>query len=193
MTVEPYASRNPRIARALADLGVMRDQGEGIPRMFEEMESSFLPLPALDVVAGRFRAVLQNNPIFRIDDPKWPHLVRALPISLPQKRAMVGLVDREFSNADYCALNAVDRDTAYRELHDLVECGLVQATGNGAGMRYRVVRGSVAAAGPTTASPMDRLVTRMAEAGFITNTDYHTPSTSIAMLPRQRSQAGPPR
>jgi len=70
--VPAHASRNPRIARALADLGVMRDQGEGIPRMFEEMESSFLRLPALDVVAGRFRVVLQNDPIFRLDDPKWP-------------------------------------------------------------------------------------------------------------------------
>jgi len=40
--------------------------------MFEEMESSFLRLPALDVVAGRFRVVLQNDPIFRLDDPKWP-------------------------------------------------------------------------------------------------------------------------
>jgi ATP-dependent DNA helicase RecG len=167
-----HASRNPRIARALADLGVMRDQGEGIPRMFEEMESSFLPLPALDVVAGRFRVVLQNNPIFRIDDPKWPQAVRALPISLTQKRAMVGLVDRDFSNADYCTLNAVDRDTAYRELHDLVERRLVQATGSGAGTRYRVMRGSVEAAVPTTAPPLERLVARMAEAGFITNTDY---------------------
>jgi ATP-dependent DNA helicase RecG len=166
-----HASRNPRIARVLADLGVMRDQGEGIPRMFEEMESSFLPLPTLDVVADRFSVVLQNNPIFRIDDPKWPQAVRALPISLTQKRAMVGLVDREFSNADYCALNAVDRDTAYRDLHDLVERGLVQATGSGAGTRYRVARSSVPAA-PTATPPLERLRTRMAEAGFITNADY---------------------
>jgi ATP-dependent DNA helicase RecG len=164
-------SRNPRIARALTDLGVMRDQGEGIPRMFEEMESSFLPLPALDVITGRFRVVLQNNPIFRIDDPKWPQAIRALPISLTQKRAMVGLVDRDFSNADYCELNAVDRDTAYRDLHSLIERGLVRATGSGAGTRYRVVRDSVSSA-PSTPPPIERLVTRMAEAGFITNTDY---------------------
>jgi predicted HTH transcriptional regulator len=140
--------------------------------MFEEMESSFLRLPALDVVAGRFRVVLQNNPIFRVDDPKWPQLVRALPISLTQKRAIAALVDREFSNADYCELNAVDRDTAYRELHDLVDRGLVQETGSGAGTLYRVVRESVAASAPSTAPPMERLAARMAEAGFITNTDY---------------------
>ena len=171
--IPAHASRNPRIARVLADLGVMRDQGEGIPRMFEEMESSFLPLPELDVVGGRFRVLLRNHPIFRTDDPAWPAAVRALSISLTQKRAMVGLVDREFTNADYCGLNAVDRDTAYRELHDLVERGLVHAAGSGAGTRYRVVREAVAATRPAlAATPIARLVARMCEAGFITNSDY---------------------
>lgn len=63
-----HASRNPRIARVLAELGVMRDQGEGIPRMFEEMEAAFLPVPTLDVVSGRFRVVLRKEPIFASDD-----------------------------------------------------------------------------------------------------------------------------
>src|SRR5450432_884069 len=37
-----HASRNPRIARVLTELGIMRQQGEGIPRMIEEMELSWL-------------------------------------------------------------------------------------------------------------------------------------------------------
>ncbi len=32
-----HASRNPRIVRVLTDFGYMREQGEGIPRMFETM------------------------------------------------------------------------------------------------------------------------------------------------------------
>lgn len=168
-----HASRNPRIARVLADLGVMRDQGEGIPRMFEEMESSFLPLPELDLVSGRFRVVLRNHPIFRTDDPAWPKAVRALSISLAQKRALVGLVDREFTNADYSNLNGVDRDTAYRDIHDLVVRRLVDVFGAGAGTRYRVIRAAVSMPGPTGArSPMERLVARMSDVGFITNSDY---------------------
>lgn len=168
-----HASRNPRIARVLADLGVMRDQGEGIPRMFEEMESSFLPLPELDVTAGRFRVLLRKDPIFRTDDPAWPQAVRALPLSVSQKRSMVGLVDREFTNAEYCALNAVDRDTAYRDLQDLVERGFAEAIGTGAGTRYRVLREAVPTPAPATATtPIERLVARMSEAGFLTNTDY---------------------
>lgn len=138
-----HASRNPRIARVLADLGVMRDQGEGIPRMFDEMQTSFLRLPEVDVVAGRFSIVLHNEPIFGTGDPRWSQMVRGLPLSVSQKRALVGLVDREFANAEYTKLNATDRDAAYRELQDLVARGFLEMTGVGAGTRYRVARDAV--------------------------------------------------
>jgi ATP-dependent DNA helicase RecG len=163
-----HASRNPRIARVLAELGAMRDLGEGIPRMFEEMEGSFLSLPELDVVGNRFRVVLRKTPIFAVDDSEWLRSVRALPISLAQKRALVAFADRELTNSDYAALNAVDRDTAYRGLADLAERGLVEVRGTGAATTYRVSRIAVPAP-PTT--PMEQLVMRMVSAGQITNAD----------------------
>lgn len=167
-----HASRNPRIARVLADLGVMRDQGEGIPRMFEEMESSFLPLPEFDIDRGSFRVRLRNHPIYKNEDPAFTNSVRALPLSLTQKRAVVGLVDREFTNADYAGLNALDRDASYREIHELIERGLVRSTGAGAGTRYSVIRDAVVPPRGTASTPQARLVDRMREAGFITNADY---------------------
>lgn len=167
-----HASRNPRIARVLAELGVMRDLGEGIPRMFEEMEVSFLPVPTLDVVGGRFRVVLKKEPILKVDDAT-AQAIRALPISVTQKRALAALVDREFANADYCELNGVDRDTAYRELHDLAQRGLVEMAGTGAASRYRVLSGAiVAGTTPPRITPLDLLVLKMRDAGYITSTDY---------------------
>lgn len=168
-----HASRNPRIVRVLVELGLMREQGEGIPRMFEEMQVSFLPMPTLDVDGGWFRVVLQNTPIFESTDPEWSRAVRELPIEVSQKRALVALGDREFANADYCDLNRVDRDTAYRELQDLIARRLVQTSGAGAGVRYRVVRASVPGPPPARiAAPRDVLARRMDTAGFITNADY---------------------
>ncbi len=38
-------ARNPRIARALSDLGYGRELGEGVNRMFEEMNRVGLPDP----------------------------------------------------------------------------------------------------------------------------------------------------
>lgn len=165
-----HASRNPRIARVLADLGVMRDQGEGIPRIFDEMQTSFLRLPELDVVGGQFRVVLRNEPIFRSDDPAWSTAVRAFPLKVSQKRALVALTEREFANSDYRDLNAMDRDTAYAELAELIAAGHVVAAGTGAGTRYRVNR--VLPAQPEVSTPLAQLVTRMKTAGFLTNSDY---------------------
>lgn len=86
---------------------------------------------------------------------------------------MVALVDREFSNADYRSLNAIDRDTAYRELHDLAQRKLIQVIGNGAGARYRVLRESVSVPSvKEPRSPRERLIARMTEVGFVTNVDY---------------------
>jgi ATP-dependent DNA helicase RecG len=61
-----HASRNPRIVRVLTDFGYMRDQGEGIPRIFQAMEreglhhyvKEYRGLPPRDItVAGTVRDV----------------------------------------------------------------------------------------------------------------------------------------
>lgn len=59
-----HASRNPLIVRLLADVGLMREQGEGIPRIFDEMEGSFLRPPEFTVEAGEFMVTLRNEPTF---------------------------------------------------------------------------------------------------------------------------------
>ncbi|WP_437737296.1 ATP-binding protein [Sorangium sp. So ce1335] len=63
-----HVSRNPRTVRALVDLGFMRDQGEGIPRMFAEMEGLFLPAPVLDPSPREFRITLRNTPTLTAED-----------------------------------------------------------------------------------------------------------------------------
>lgn len=56
-----HCSRNPRLMRTLVDLGLTRDQGEGIPRMFAEMEDAFLPVPRIDPTARNVTVVLGNT------------------------------------------------------------------------------------------------------------------------------------
>ncbi|MDX2055459.1 MAG: ATP-binding protein [Polyangiaceae bacterium] len=63
-----HQSRNPRLVRALVDLGFMRDQGEGIPRLFAEMEGLFLPAPDLESAASLFRVTLLNTPTLTTAD-----------------------------------------------------------------------------------------------------------------------------
>ena len=73
----------------------------------------------------------------------------------------------------YCELNRLDRDSAYRELQDLITRQLVHAIGTGPGVRYRVVRGAVPRPPPErSATPRGVLLRRMEAVGFITNADY---------------------
>ena len=56
-----HRSRNPRIVRVLVDLGFAKDQGEGIPRMFAEMEDAFLPRPDVKVTESQVVVTLRNT------------------------------------------------------------------------------------------------------------------------------------
>jgi len=46
----------------------MRDQGEGIPRLFAGMEGQFLPDPELESSASSFRVTLRNAPTLTAAD-----------------------------------------------------------------------------------------------------------------------------
>ena len=170
-----HAARNPRLTRVLTELALMREQGEGIPRIFEEMERSWLRLPDLRADEHSFVVVLYNQPILTAPDPEWVAHVRALPITNRQRRILVAWPRGTFANADYQQLNQVDRDVAYRDLKDLVERGLISApTGTGRGARYRVTdeaRAGIAAL-PTARSPEAALVALMTAQGSVQNADY---------------------
>lgn len=148
-----HGSRNPRVARCLVDLGIMREQGEGIPRMFEEMETSFLPLPDISSDHGSFSVTLRNTPILEAGDPDWARYVRALPWRVAQKRALVGFAGRDFTNEDYRRLNGADRDRTYREMKELVAVGLVDRVGDGPRTVYRVAPSALRAASSSAEAP----------------------------------------
>lgn len=170
-----HVSRNPRITHVLAELNIMREQGEGIPRIFEEMEQSWLPLPELAGDSHSFTITLRNTPIFDIGDPRWAEYVHNLPLNNRQRRILVAYRGSRFASADYQHLNQVDRDTAYRELRELVEMGLISSpSGRGRKARYEV-----AVEKPLPESERERTARQMLSrvmrtAGSIKNADYRT-------------------
>lgn len=133
-----HASRNPLLVRILVEAGLMREEGEGIPRMFEEMEESFLHAPGLVVETGEFRVTLRNEPVFEGPSSEWQHLVQGLSLSVSQKRVLLAH-PMGFTNEDYRRLNQVDRDQAYREIQEMVGLGAVAPPGaHGRGAVYRI-------------------------------------------------------
>ena len=56
-----HVSRNPRTVRCLVDLGLMRDAGEGILRMYETMREQRLPMPRYDTREHDVWVTLRNR------------------------------------------------------------------------------------------------------------------------------------
>ena len=84
-----HASRNPRIVRVLTDFGFMREQGEGIPRMFEAMEGQGLYPPDLRLEADAiFIVTLKNTPVYSPDTLRWLAQFEVLKLNGDQKRLL---------------------------------------------------------------------------------------------------------
>jgi ATP-dependent DNA helicase RecG len=118
--------------RALVDLGLMRDQGEGIPRMFAEMEGLFLPAPTLESSSREFRITLRNTPTLTADDRTFVALLGDAELTDQEFRALLechraGRIDnarmRAISGLDTLGASALLRKLRDRELLQLHSAG----------------------------------------------------------------------
>ena len=169
---QAHASRNPRLTRVLAELGLMREQGEGVPRIFEEMEASWLPMPELSLEGGLFVLTLRNTPVFEGRRPEWISFVRHLPLNIRQQRILAKNERGSFRSGEYQALNDLGRDQAYKELRAMVEAGYLEAPelpGQGAVYQVKVSLGDPESG---RSDPRQRLRVRMEDRGFLKNQDY---------------------
>jgi ATP-dependent DNA helicase RecG len=134
-----HFSRNPRIVRVMAELRYVRDFGEGIDRMFHEMEAAGLPPPEFEEVPGALMATLRNG----LSATPTPTVERRLPASVlaqlneRQKRVLEVVTQQgSISNRQFQQIFPVTYDTAHRDLKRLVELGLLRVEGKGRATRY---------------------------------------------------------
>jgi ATP-dependent DNA helicase RecG len=122
-----HFSRNPLIVRALADLGYLREMGEGVPRMFQEMESHGLNPPELSVDGFVFTVTLRNIPVYDEATLRWLNQFNTAQINIRQRRLLAYAYchGRTFSTAEYEKIAEVDRDTAYRDIRLMVKNHIV--------------------------------------------------------------------
>lgn len=115
-------ARNPRIARALNDLGYGRELGEGVRRMFDEMERAGLPDPIYAQGPASVAVTL-------LADPLAARLLRQLPrgserfVEYFARRGSV--TTQEASN-----LLGVSRPTARGYLEQIASLGLIDHVGS---------------------------------------------------------------
>jgi ATP-dependent DNA helicase RecG len=127
-----HVSRNPRTVRVLVDLGIVRDQGEGIPRMFAEMEGLFLPAPAITANDKQFQVTLRNTPTLTAEDRSFVARLADAELSDLEFRALLeahraGRLDnarlRDISGLDTLGASALLRKLRDRDLLSLHPAG----------------------------------------------------------------------
>ena len=122
-----HFSRNPLLVRVLADLGYLREMGEGIPRMFQEMEHHGLRPPEFTADGFFLIVTLRNTPVYDEDTLRWLNQFPRTKINFRQRRLLAYAYyhNKTFSTAEYQRIAEVDRDMAYREIRNLVQSGIV--------------------------------------------------------------------
>ncbi len=122
LEISRYA-RNPRIVRVCSDLGIARELGEGIRRIFAEMRSLGLTDPIYSQGSGSVRLVLSSADALDED-------VRAsLPKAARRILDVLRLEAKPLSTGQVAELAGIARLTASRHLQTLRDLGLVEWDG----------------------------------------------------------------
>lgn len=115
-------ARNPRIARAMSDLGYGRELGEGVDRMFEEMNRAGLPDPVYTERSMSVQVTL-------LADQLAGRLLERLPTGSERFVEFVSRGDR-VTTTQAVELLGVSRPTALKYLHELRRDMLIEHVGS---------------------------------------------------------------
>ena len=132
-----HHSRNPRIIRVLVDLGLARDQGEGIPRMFAEMEDAFLPKPDIDATNRSVTVTLRNTLTLNAIDREFISALGDLELSRNEFRTLLYTYRQgQIDNARLRALSGLDTLNASYLLRGLRDRDLLELHSHGPNSYY---------------------------------------------------------
>jgi ATP-dependent DNA helicase RecG len=166
-----HFSRNPLIVRMLADLGYMREAGEGIRRMFDEMErEGFYPPRFADIGGVFFEVTLRNQPVYDLATLEWLEHFKDFNLSGDQKRllALARSQGGRFTSRDYQKLVGLDLYSASNSIKELIRKGIVRSTGKGSRV-YKLVEPT--ARQPAVPVELSRLLPLLRQKGSIQNKD----------------------
>ena len=145
MRFEHY-SRNRRIMRALKDIGLVEEFGEGVDRMYTAMEERLMMPPTFATSEASVTVTLHNRFRVSVEEQVWLQLLDAGPASPEERTALVEtrrkgqLPRRQYADV----LPDVDVDLL---LSTLVAKGLLARVGRGGGTQYELSPEVVARAG----------------------------------------------
>lgn len=166
-------SRNQKLMDGLQRLGLVEEAGQGIDRMYSEMEDALLEPPQFEERSSSFLVRLKGTSVFAAEDRLWVGRFSDLNLSASEKVALVYTKRHgAIRNEELRNLRNLDRDSSRVLLQGLVARGLLDAVGRGRGARY--VLGQAAQHGQADGELPERQLVVMKHArrqGSIVNAD----------------------
>ena len=86
---EEHYSRNRRLMGVLQKLGLVEEFGEGVDRMFSEMDARLMTPPDINAASGSVTVTLYNRILVSIDDQAWMALLADFPMTRDERLALV--------------------------------------------------------------------------------------------------------
>lgn len=154
MRAEHY-SRNPRIMRVLKTLGLVEEYGDGVDRMFREMESRLLEPPLFSATSDSVTVTLRNRLLVDIDDQVWLRLLSGIQMTTEERRALVA-ANREGSVTPRRLRELMPNVDINAVLAAATAKGLLVRIGTRGGSRYVLSEEVVRRVGSTSIGARDR-------------------------------------
>lgn len=145
---EEHYSRNRVLMRVLKLLGLVEEYGEGVDRMFRDMEARLLDPPAIAPTPSSVTVVLRSRSRLPVEDQVWLQLLGRVDLSAAERLILVearrvGEVSRRRASA---LSGSGDGEVLLRAL---VAKGLLRQIGQRGGSRYVLTSEVVMRAGAT--------------------------------------------
>ena len=132
---DEHYSRNPRIMRVLKTIGLVEEYGEGIDRMFREMESRLMEPPIFEATSSSVTVTLRNRFLVDVEDQVWLTLLGQDDLTADERRTLVAV--RRNGAVTPRELRRILPDADARALlAGAVAKGLLVRTGRRGGSRY---------------------------------------------------------
>ena len=134
---QEHYSRNRRIMRVLKTAGFVEEYGEGVDRMYGEMEARLMEPPIFSAAEGSVTVTLRNRFLVDVEDQVWLSLLGQHPMTVDERRALV-LARREGSVTPRRLRQVLGDSDVGRVLSGAVAKGILTRVGERGGSRYRL-------------------------------------------------------
>ena len=166
MRTEHY-SRNPRIMRVLKTVGLVEEYGEGIERMYREMESRLLEPPMFSANDSSVTVTLYNRSVIDVEEQLWLQALEGVDLAADERRLLVEVRRAGGSIAPRQVREAMP-GTDPRELLARAQAkGLLARIGKRGGSRYALTNFIVPLAGGSVTTHAQMLLDEIRRRGSL--------------------------